>query len=47
MSFQELKIGNVTTRGVARLDQMVGKNTSLVTYVLLTTQHAGSYVHLA
>ena len=33
-------------RGVARLDLMVGQNTSLVTYVLLTTQHAGSYVRL-
>ena len=33
-------------RGVGRLDLMVGQNTSLVTYVLLTTQHADSYVRL-
>ena len=33
-------------RGVARLDLMVGQNTSLVTYILLTTQHAASYVRL-
>ena len=37
---------HLLSRGVARLDLMVGQNTSLVTYVLLTMQHAGSYVRL-
>ena len=41
-----LVVGEVLDRGVARLNLMVGQNTSLVTYVLLTTQHAASYVRL-